>query len=80
MPQATVKAAGALLALALAGACADKVPPIDSYCPKKAAERLDFTDPGLYGLSPPNKRAVLLGEDTYLRDCTGAGRKPGGPR
>ena len=53
--------------LLFAAACSTPAPPVNSYC--ELHQRIDFTDRGILGLNAPNKRAVIVGENTYSRDC-----------
>lgn len=79
--RAQALAALAMLTVLPAAMCTTTAPPVNDYCPKRALERVDFTDPGIYGLSAPNKRALIIGEENYKADCLlGDRTKSLGPR
>lgn len=63
-------------------ACASKPPiAIQSYCEIKSTELIDMRDRGIRGLSDANKKAVLAGDDNWIRECKlGDRANSGGPR
>ncbi len=69
----------AILTLA---ACATKPEiAIQSYCEIKATELIDMRDRGIRGLNEANKKAVLAGDDNWIRECKlGDRANSGGPR
>lgn len=63
-----MRAVTVLFAL-LVGACSTPIV-VDGYCERKAHELIDFRDRGLLGLNDHNKRAILVGDNTWKRDCS----------
>lgn len=67
--------------IALSGCASKPEIAIQSYCSIKATELIDMRDRGIRGLSEANKKAVLAGDDNWLRECKlGDRSNSGGPR
>jgi hypothetical protein len=72
----------AVIAILSISACTPPPPiAVNSYCELKATELIDMRDRGIRGLSEANKKAVLAGDDNWLRECKlGDRSNSGGPR
>ena len=68
----------AVFALIALSGCSTPAPPVNSWC--EVHQRKDFSDRGIFGLNPHNKRAFIVDEDSYVRDCLLDLKRTGGPR
>jgi hypothetical protein len=77
----THHAATIAILIALSGCASKPEIAIQSYCEIKSTELIDMRDRGIRGLSEANKKAVLAGDDNWLRECKlGDRSNSGGPR